>query len=121
MEGSSSFGTITLDDGSIDLAYDDEVFGNGEDLNNIGWGVTATSSTANVLQEAEFDYISNEICQSAWGDSIKDDQLCVFRENVSACNGDSGGPLFLESQGVYVQVGKLQNILFKKIIVIAVL
>ena len=105
LDGVSAFNPITLDDGSLNLAYDDVNFGNGEDLINIGWGTTETGSISAVLKEAEFDYISNEICQTAWGSNIQDDQLCIYRQDVSSCNGDSGGPLFLQSGNEYVQVG----------------
>ncbi|KAL7454400.1 hypothetical protein ACHAWC_006041 [Mediolabrus comicus] len=73
-------------------------------LRVMGWGWTEYGgSGSDVLLEATVDYISNEDCQEAlalagslW--PITDGNMCAFKKDTGHCNGDSGGPLFLEKE-----------------------
>merc|ERR1712226_620849 len=102
LSGNSAFTPIALDDGTVSPN-----FASGQDLQLIGWGRTSGGGPISpILQEVEMDYLTNTQCKQTWGNSITDKMLCVNRSGKSGCNGDSGGPLFLDD-GVNprIQVG----------------
>ncbi len=74
----------------------------------MGWGLTESGGSASdVLLETTVDYISNEECKEAYADvtaedpevQITDGMMCAYKDFTDACDGDSGGPLFLEKDG----------------------
>lgn len=76
----------------------------------VGWGSMDPRGVgvAQRLQKAGLDIVSNDVCgrhfQTARG-NIK--HVCGGRgeQSISACRGDSGGPLFCNAGGQSVQVG----------------
>jgi len=91
LSGNSQYTPIALDDGTLSPS-----FTGGEDLQLIGWGRTSGGGPISaILQEVELDYLTNAQCAQTWGNFITDKMLCVNRSGKSACNGDSGGPLFV--------------------------
>lgn len=87
--GSNQFVNVTSTVVGMGLLYDD--------------GLNST-----ILQEVNLPIISNATCANYWGSSnITSNMLCAGYQsgNPSACNGDSGGPLFLQIQGQKVQAG----------------
>ena len=66
----------------------------GDDLLAIGFGRTSSDSALSyALQQTTVDYISNDECQSMWSEHITDNIMCTYRDNTSACFGDSGSGL----------------------------
>nr|ABZ04015.1 serine protease 7 [Costelytra zealandica] len=61
----------------------------------IGWGrTTANGATPNNLQHLNANTITHAQCQTSWGSSVTDSQICTLSTvGKGACNGDSGGPL----------------------------
>eukprot|EP00816_Leptocylindrus_hargravesii_P010898 CAMPEP_0196815108 /NCGR_PEP_ID=MMETSP1362-20130617/47853_1 /TAXON_ID=163516 /ORGANISM="Leptocylindrus danicus, Strain CCMP1856" /LENGTH=298 /DNA_ID=CAMNT_0042191959 /DNA_START=89 /DNA_END=982 /DNA_ORIENTATION=+ len=106
LNGSSTRKPISLDDGSII-----EKFAPNQELVMLGWGQTAGpgSPLSYKLQEGRIDYITNDECKSNfWGETkISDEMVCVYREGVSGCMGDSGGPLLWDREDDPVLVGVL--------------
>merc|ERR1712226_1822492 len=91
LSGNSQYTPIALDDGTLSPS-----FTGGEDLQLIGWGRTSGGGPiSTILQEVELDYLTNAQCAQTWGNFITDKMLCVNSSGKSACNGDSGGPLFI--------------------------
>ncbi|CAG2168855.1 unnamed protein product, partial [Oppiella nova] len=71
-----------------------------------GWGKTDgkdEKSTANELQHAQLTIINLEECEKDWSD-IGSDQICTKSIDTGTCNGDSGGPLTIESSREVVGV-----------------
>ena len=101
LDGASTYDVIELDDGSTSLAT-------GDDIITAGWGITESGATSDVLLEVSMDYYTNKKCsQKWWGEYITDDMLCLWADGKSSCNGDSGGPTFVEnSDGSVTQVGE---------------
>merc|ERR1719402_1495008 len=80
-----------------------------------GWGRlwnnhTRAGPATYELREVDVKIISNTQCDNQYGD-ITENMLCAAEENGNggkdSCNGDSGGPLFVERKGVEVN-GKKQ-------------
>ncbi|GJQ72122.1 hypothetical protein Trydic_g3217 [Trypoxylus dichotomus] len=65
----------------------------------VGWGRTATNSgIPNNLQQLNTQTLTHAQCQSSWGSSVTTLQICAFiASGQGACNGDSGGPLYQNS------------------------
>jgi surface protein len=68
------------------------------------------TTSAHILQEVDVEVISNEKCSSdqMYGGRInKDAHLCAGLEagGKDSCKGDSGGPLIMERNNNYLQVG----------------
>nr|DAA64580.1 TPA_exp: chymotrypsin 5 [Locusta migratoria] len=79
----------------------------GQSVTVSGWGLTADNgNTADALQYTTLSVISNSLCSSYYGSSIVSSTLCATGSNrQSTCNGDSGGPMVIGSQGSYTLVG----------------
>ncbi|MFK7996430.1 MAG: serine protease [Granulosicoccus sp.] len=79
-----------------------------------GWGATGITDTntfilPTVLQDAAVPLITNALCNApeSYNGLIVDRHLCAgFADGqVDTCAGDSGGPLFIQADGVRVQAG----------------
>jgi len=75
----------------------------------VGWGATNPFGSAfppNLMQ-VNLPIVSNTACSSANAQPITANMLCAGRitGGVDACNGDSGGPLFINQSGSFTQVG----------------
>lgn len=69
-----------------------------------GWGRLSGGGTLPTkLQKATLGIITRQDCQSRWGsvNTITERMLCAHDPKMSACNGDSGGPLLFGG----IQVG----------------
>ena len=83
----------------------------------VGWGVTevglegkpkATARLSDELREAELPIVSSDVCSAVMGSgNISQNMICAgFRDGgVDSCLGDSGGPLLVEQDGEFRQVG----------------
>eukprot|EP00985_Skeletonema_marinoi_P015738 scaffold8222_cov88-Skeletonema_marinoi.AAC.1 len=69
--------------------------GDGEPLRVMGWGTTSSGGLygSDILLQAEVDYVTNELCSSAYNVPLPDGMMCAARTGKDACQGDSGGPL----------------------------
>ncbi|KAJ4436546.1 hypothetical protein ANN_16577 [Periplaneta americana] len=79
----------------------------GESVRVSGWGLNSDSATeiTENLQYVDLTVITNQECNSVYGD-ITSGMLCVSTPGgKSTCSGDSGGPLIHSQNGGYVQVG----------------
>jgi len=75
----------------------------------VGWGATNPFGSAfppNLMQ-VNLPIVSNAACSSANDQTTTANMLCAGRISggVDACNGDSGGPLFINLAGSSTQVG----------------
>ncbi|XP_046456353.1 brachyurin-like [Daphnia pulex] len=81
----------------------------GDTLLVSGWGKTADGafqSISPVLMKVTAPAISTADCAATYGDIITDNILCIDTTGGhGSCNGDSGGPLSFDNNGVYNQVG----------------
>ena len=76
----------------------------------IGHGqIAGNVSGGTILQQTNLDYVSLNDCRSQFG-LVTDKQICFggaqsggYRN--STCNGDSGGPVYIESGSQYIQIG----------------
>ena len=76
----------------------------------IGHGqIAGNVSGGTRLQQTNLDYVSLNDCRSQYG-LVTDKQICFggaqsggYRN--STCNGDSGGPVYIESGSQYIQIG----------------
>jgi len=60
-----------------------------------GWGRTsANSALPTTLQQGSMQVMTNTACAGRWSSAqINNGHVCVTSASVSACSGDSGGPL----------------------------
>ncbi|XP_049825222.1 brachyurin-like [Aethina tumida] len=61
-----------------------------------GWGRTSDSSSSisSVLMRVGLTTITNSVCQSTFGSSVRSTNICTSGSGPKGgCNGDSGGPL----------------------------
>jgi len=60
-----------------------------------GWGRTCgTCGIPNTLQQGTMTVLTNAACANSWSSAqINNGHVCVQANSVSACSGDSGGPL----------------------------
>uniref|UniRef100_A0A1B6F896 Peptidase S1 domain-containing protein n=1 Tax=Cuerna arida TaxID=1464854 RepID=A0A1B6F896_9HEMI len=67
----------------------------GEAVTVLGWGTTDFGGPrSRVLQKGTLDLINIQNCRDSYGEIIEPyTQLCSYRQNVDACQYDSGGPL----------------------------
>ncbi|XP_075119022.1 chymotrypsin-like elastase family member 1 isoform X2 [Leptodactylus fuscus] len=70
-----------------------------------GWGRTSTGGPLPAtLQQAPLPVVAHSTCSGFlyWGSTVKTTHVCAGGNGVQAgCNGDSGGPLNCEVNGVY--------------------
>lgn len=76
----------------------------------MGWGQTDANkpnSYSNTLQYTSIPIVSNEVCNQAYTDDVADSMLCAgFKDGgTDGCNGDSGGPLLININGEWQQIG----------------
>uniref|UniRef100_A0A0P5IAZ4 Chymotrypsin proteinase 6E n=1 Tax=Daphnia magna TaxID=35525 RepID=A0A0P5IAZ4_9CRUS len=81
----------------------------GDTLLVSGWGKTADGafqSISPILMKVTAPGITTAECAASYGDIITDNILCIDTTGGhGSCNGDSGGPLSFDNNGVYNQVG----------------
>lgn len=74
-----------------------------------GWGKTSDqqSQITNILNYVQLRTISNQECKNYFNSNLILDNVvcCDGRQIQSTCNGDSGGPLIQEINGVWTHVG----------------
>jgi len=73
-----------------------------------GWGKPsdAADSISPTLNHVIVDTITNLICALQFPTIINHNIICISgKDGKSTCNGDSGGPLHLNQNGVYKQIG----------------
>ena len=59
-----------------------------------GWGITESGSTSLDLLGNNVTMLSDSTCESLGNAQYNtESQLCIYNEETSACNGDSGGPV----------------------------
>jgi secreted trypsin-like serine protease len=66
-------------------------------LTVIGWGTTSTRklSYPNELRKVDVPAVLDSVCRSSYGASLHEDSMiCAGAPNIDSCYGDSGGPLF---------------------------
>jgi len=71
-----------------------------------GWGLTTQGGRpSDILREVDIPIISNARCSTMY-DGIVPSMVCAYMPGKDSCNGDSGGPLFVDDDdGSVVQVG----------------
>ena len=83
--------------------------GDEESLLVLGWGLTNQNdrtSASKELLKASVSYVETSHCRRFYGNMVTDSMLCahsVFGRD--SCNGDSGGPLILETATEKILVG----------------
>uniref|UniRef100_G1TXQ2 Peptidase S1 domain-containing protein n=1 Tax=Oryctolagus cuniculus TaxID=9986 RepID=G1TXQ2_RABIT len=73
-----------------------DILAHGTECYVTGWGTTSTGgSLLNKLQQAPLPVVDHAHCARLtwWGLLVRRSMVCAGRGDVSACNGDSGGPL----------------------------
>lgn len=76
----------------------------------IGWGSLRESGPQpSVLQEVSIPVWSNQECKLKYGNAapggIVEHMLCAGKASMDSCSGDSGGPLMVNENGRWTQVG----------------
>lgn len=86
------------------VAKANEIAGVGDYVVVSGWGNTSNrGSASNVLKEASLPIINNSQCENSPGHVI-----CGGGSyNLSACNGDSGGPFVARQNGISYSIGSV--------------
>jgi chymotrypsin len=73
-----------------------------------GWGriSDASSATSSHLRSVQNNVITNAVCAATYGSTILESTLCMSTAGGrGSCNGDSGGPLTVQSGGSRMQIG----------------
>jgi secreted trypsin-like serine protease len=73
-----------------------------------GWGRISDSSsaTSSHLRSVQNNVITNAVCAATFGSTVIDSTLCIATTGGrGSCNGDSGGPLTVQSGGNRIQIG----------------
>lgn len=101
----STITPVALDHGELAKNYSDSK----DNLWTIGFGTLFYEGpTSPSLMHVELDYIPNKVCNDQYSsleeNLINESMLCAGRENKDACHGDSGGPLFDETNNAVVGV-----------------
>ena len=100
---------ISLDDGTISSNLK-----SGDMLRVIGWGdinIDPEEIPSQVLLEIDIAYLPKSKCESQYAKQgiggITDRMICAQDPDMrkAACSGDSGGPLFIETDDGPIQVG----------------
>ncbi|CAO1436612.1 unnamed protein product [Diamesa hyperborea] len=98
---------IALPEGSYDYAA--EGTNNFAGVNAVlsGWGrFGSTQASSTFLRFVNLQVITNLACRVRFPTIIQDSTICANGEgNVGGCNGDSGGPLSVQSNGQSLLVG----------------
>jgi secreted trypsin-like serine protease len=83
----ANIGYIAMASGTADYA--------GQGCTITGWGRTSSTSALPItLQAGTMSVMTNAACTAAWSAAqINAGHVCVSSGSVSACSGDSGGPL----------------------------
>ncbi len=86
---------------------EDQYAGVGSYATVSGWGLTShRGSPSDTLREVDLPVISNSSCSSQLQFNIPGSVICGGGTGgVSACNGDSGGPLAVNVNGEYYSIG----------------
>lgn len=77
----------------------------------IGVGLlnSVTRTTPTILQEVSAPVVSNNACQTRWGSNVQISSRVMCAGFIGsargACNGDSGGPLWVNQSGRRIQAG----------------
>uniref|UniRef100_A0A8C2SNZ7 Chymotrypsin C n=1 Tax=Coturnix japonica TaxID=93934 RepID=A0A8C2SNZ7_COTJA len=78
---------------------------NGYPCEITGWGRLSTNGPlAEVLQQARLPVVDHETCSQSdwWGGLVRTSMVCAGGDGVVAgCNGDSGGPLSCQRNGLW--------------------
>mgnify|MGYP000211949984 CR=1 FL=1 len=96
---------------SLDIASSD--LPTGTDLTVMGWGSTDLEDYSESLQSVIVEVVSQSTCEHQYTveidgslvELISDNMMCAADTNKDSCSGDSGGPLMIQSEGQYFQVG----------------
>ena len=89
----------------------DQLAGVGSYVTVSGWGLTYNNgSPSDRLREVDLPVLSNSSCSSQLGSNIGSGVICgggtgSSGSQVSACNGDSGGPYAVQGNGKYYSIG----------------
>jgi len=89
-------------------AIADQIAGIGAYVTVSGWGDTYGGSRrgSDTLREVALPVISNSSCSSQLGANVGNGVICGGGpNNTSACNGDSGGPFAVASNGKFYSIG----------------
>merc|ERR1719348_333261 len=73
-----------------------------------GWGKPSDDATtiSPVLRAVDVETITNLMCALEFPLQVNKNVICISGANgKSTCNGDSGGPLYLVTDGVHKQIG----------------
>ncbi|XP_055549661.1 CLIP domain-containing serine protease B15-like [Wyeomyia smithii] len=80
-----------------------------EDFTVMGWGVTETEYSSDMLLHVDLVGRNNNVCNKAYspiGISLTDAHLCMGGDKkIDSCKGDSGGPLVRLVNTLWYQVG----------------
>jgi len=81
----------------------------------IGWGLTSvdpdtyapTGGISTKLREVSVPVVSNDDCNTAYFGGVTEFMFCagVANGGKDSCTGDSGGPIMVQSEGVWNQAG----------------
>ncbi len=81
---------------------------NGE-VTVVGWGSRGNGEFSTTLQQVTVPVVANDVCnqRKSYGGRVADNMICAGSQDggKDACYGDSGGPLFLETDDGWEQVG----------------
>ena len=99
---------------TIALAQNEDFYEEGTSVTVIGWGQNENYTSADVLQELEYEVADQAACMEHWArgsgvnltEALKG-QLCIIDPELesSTYHGDSGGPLFVKSGENVTQIG----------------
>nr|XP_029715999.1 serine protease grass-like [Aedes albopictus] len=72
----------------------------------VGWGLTEFNAASSILREAQLPVVDTITCLNsdpgAFGPTLKKEMFCAgYTNGTGVCNGDSGGGLFFEINGVW--------------------
>lgn len=95
---------------SLAVSGNDEFEKPGHWVRNIGWGRTAQEPvpiSPDRMQQVELPVISAERCAQSHPDVQPENEVCAGQAGIGSCNGDSGGPLFVQEPATqrFIQIG----------------